>query len=476
MAPPPPTPSIAIVGGGASGTIAAVHAIRSWPEKRPLRVVMYDANGAPGRGVAYGTDDPRHLLNVPAARMSALADEPTHFLDWLSARDPAATPWTFASRSSYGDYLIDTLRHHTAGIDFVVRQRTVTDIVRAPRGFQVRSSHEADLVDAVVLATGNPAPSPLVVDGVELAPSRHYVDNPWVPGALASARDVAGQAGTVLLIGSGLTAVDVALSLAETKPGGTRVVCVSRHGLLPRRHVSPLPEPWPVAVPQEADVLTVRELELFVQQQVAAAKAAGADWRAVIDGLRPHVSMLWQRLPVAERRRFLAGPARLWDVHRHRMAPAVGAVVAELLRQGRFEVRAARLSAVVATASGYDVTLAGPDEAQLHADVIVNCTGPALSAVHGSDQLLTRLVARGLAQYDALGIGLQTDPSGALLNGHSHPQADLLAIGPLRRGDLWESTAVPEIRQQAAAIAVQVTRFLAAATRHSAGSTAGVAD
>ena len=394
--------------------------------------------------------------------MSALADDATHFLDWLAPRDADATPWTFAPRATYGEYLNDTLLHHTRAADFVVRTRAVTDIVRTPRGFQIRSGHEVDHVEAVVLATGNLPPSPLVVGGVELAEGERYVADPWREGAIARARDVAGRDGVVLLVGSGLTSVDVALSLSDASPTGVRIVCVSRHGLLPRRHVSPLPEPWPVAVPDGDSALSLREVEAMIRDQVAAARAAGTDWRAVVDGLRPHVSSLWRRLSIAERRRFLAGPARLWDVHRHRMAPAVAAVVAELMHRGCLEVRAARLADMREDPAGWSVTLAGPEGTEtLRASVVVNCTGPAVAGVHGSDQLLTRLVARGLAQYDALGLGVQTDDDGRVVGAGGVGQPDVFAVGPLRRGELWESTAVPEIRQQAAVIGARLADYLA---------------
>jgi len=462
--PVPVVPTIAVVGGGASGSITTVHTIRSWADGTPLRIVMYDARGRPGRGVAYGTDDRSHLLNVPAARMSALADEATHFLDWLATRDADATAWTFAPRATYGEYLTDTLMQHAGAAEFVLRERAVSDLVRTPRGFQVRSGHEVDHVDAVVLATGNSPPAPLVVRGVEIPDGERYVADPWQDGAIARARALANGDGVVLLVGSGLTSVDVALSLSDGNPTRLRVVCVSRHGLLPRRHVSPQPEPWPVAVPDGEAALSLRDVEKLIGDQVTAARASGADWRAVIDGLRPHVSTLWRRLPIAERRRFLAGPARLWDVHRHRMAPAVGAVVAELMSRGCLEVRSARLADMRETSDGWSVALTGPDSTEtIHASVVVNCTGPAVAGLHGCDQLLTRLVARGLAHYDALGLGVQTDNDGRVVGAGGVGQPDLFAIGPLRRGELWESTAVPEIRQQAAVIGVRLTDYLATA-------------
>src|SRR5271156_2448540 len=96
---------VAIVGGGAAGVLAAVHMRRAMPD---AQITLIDASGRPGAGAAYGTDDPTHLLNVPAPRMSAWPDDPDHFSRWLDER--AVTPAeSFAPRLAYGRYLQDQL-------------------------------------------------------------------------------------------------------------------------------------------------------------------------------------------------------------------------------------------------------------------------------------------------------------------------------------------------------------------------------
>jgi uncharacterized NAD(P)/FAD-binding protein YdhS len=95
---------IAIVGSGFSGTMVAYHLARLAAHRR-LRILLIEKSRQFARGLAYSTRCDRHLLNVPAGLMSAVPDEPAHFLDWLKARDPAAHAGTFASRRLYGDYL-----------------------------------------------------------------------------------------------------------------------------------------------------------------------------------------------------------------------------------------------------------------------------------------------------------------------------------------------------------------------------------
>ena len=84
-------PLVAIVGGGASGTLLAAQLLRAGG----TRVVLIERGARLGRGVAYGTRFAGHLLNVPAASMSGLPDDPDHFLRFLRERyDPAIQPTT----------------------------------------------------------------------------------------------------------------------------------------------------------------------------------------------------------------------------------------------------------------------------------------------------------------------------------------------------------------------------------------------
>src|SRR5438874_13733830 len=92
-----PTTTIAIIGGGASGTLTAFHLVR---RRTPARVILIDQQSDFGLGLAYSTPSLRHLLNVPAGKISALPDQPDHLLNWLRRNhDPGATEKTFALRS-----------------------------------------------------------------------------------------------------------------------------------------------------------------------------------------------------------------------------------------------------------------------------------------------------------------------------------------------------------------------------------------
>jgi uncharacterized NAD(P)/FAD-binding protein YdhS len=446
--------AIAVIGGGASGTLAAVHLLRAGH----ARVMLIDP-GRHGLGVAYSTYDEQHLLNVRAGAMGGLADEPEDFLRWCLAHGLHTEPDDYLPRRVYGAYLQDLLtRFGERGRLRIVCAR-VHNVLEPPNHSGVRMTLSDGRVlsaDAVVLALGNPSPAPLA----EVSPSCYaaFVRDPWAPEAM---HRVSG-ARRVAILGSGLTAVDVALSVLATNPAA-EVSAISRHGLLPRAHLpGPSPTPLPLALHRGCS------LERIVQTIAHAAAAAPDAWRSIVDGLRPIATELWQGLTPAERERFERELRPHWEVHRHRLAPKVADRVRELSANGRLTVYSGGVSAVRAGAGGRRVCVELGDGGRLDADVVVNATGPMRTLSASSNPLIRRLLASGRARPDGLGIGIATSPDGALIDFEGTVSRRCFTLGPPRRGELLESTAIPEIRGQAAALARLLTGTSAQRERASA--------
>jgi uncharacterized NAD(P)/FAD-binding protein YdhS len=426
---------ILIVGGGFSGAMLAINLVRH----AGPRVTLIDRRGQAGFGLAYATPNPVHLLNVRAANMSALPDDPGHFLRWLGE---GKAGHAFVPRQTYGRYisgLLDEARDK-APDRLQLLQGEAIGIARIGGGYRVTlAAGEAIEAATVVLAMGNLPPARAgALAGLAEADPR-LVSDPWGPALVEGVASL----GHVLLLGTGLTAVDVALLLDEAGFAG-RITAVSRRGLLPRPHDGAAPPP-PLPLPPEPTVLAIaRHL-----RQVSAA----IGWRGAIDQLRPYTQHLWQRMTLDERRRFLRHARPWWDVHRHRTAPDVAARIDALRRAGRFEVVRGRMASVVPHAGLLRVavkTAAGTKA--LEVDRIVNCTGPGdLGA--SRDPLIASLRATGLARPDALNLGLDTDHIGRVRDAHGCAAVDLFAVGPLTRGAFWEITAVPDIRRQVWALA-----------------------
>ncbi|MGW4891657.1 FAD/NAD(P)-binding protein [Kitasatospora sp. NPDC004240] len=447
---------IGIIGAGAAGTLAAARLLREADRRGlPVDVHLLDPSEHTGRGLAFGTRDPRHLLNVPAGRMSAHPDDPDHFLRWLAANGEDADPAGYRPRMRYGDYLADVLAEaaRTAAYGRLRRERArVTGLDGGPAGAGVTLAlgrgRRLD-VDAVVLAIGH-LPPDLRWAPAELLHSAAFVRHPWAPGALRAVRPDAD----VLLVGTGLTMVDVALTL--DRPG--RVIhAVSRHGYLPQPHAA---APVPAAAPPSPDFAGLAQLRRQVLRHIAATRRSHGDWRSGVDSLRPITQRLWQALPPADRERFLREDLRIWEVHRHRIPPATGAALQAVRRAGRLRVAATEVTAVTPHGDLLLVRLA--DGRTLRVGAVVNCTGAQADPRHSADPLLAGLLATGTARPGPCGRGLDTWDDGLLRpdGGRLHPA--LWALGPVRSGNLLESTAIPELRTQAAHLATTLLATLPA--------------
>ena len=429
--------TVAVVGGGCAGVLATRELLRGGDD----RVVLIEP-GEPGGGLAYGRARPWHLLNSRAGAMSADPDDPGDFARWAGC-----APDDFRPRQEYGRYLRSVFASTMAayGDRLTVRRaraESLTDLgVVLGDGSLVRA-------DDVVIATGNPgAAQPAIAAGAgpALGASRagpehpDYLADPWRPGALEAIPSHV----PVLLVGAGLTAVDVALTLTAGGARDAPITLVSRRGQLPLTHTE---HAAPPAVPALDDCTTLRD----VVRAVRAEAARAGDWRAVVDGMRPHLDQLWAALTPDEQDAFLRHLARPWECHRHRMAPTVGARIAGLRAEGRLDVRAGGLRSLTAPQAGG--FLAELEAGTQWFGAVVNCAGPGrLPAAAGS--FVGSLLDAGQARVGPHGLGLDIDPDGRLIGADGRPQRGRWLIGPLRRGARWETTAVPEIRAQARQLA-----------------------
>ncbi|HXZ15314.1 MAG TPA: FAD/NAD(P)-binding protein, partial [Roseiarcus sp.] len=319
---------IAIVGGGATGTLAAIH-IAKHVSGQAVEILLVDPGEEIGRGLAYSTTDPRHLLNVRVSNMSAFPEEPQHLHDWLKAHGGSCpTPFHFISRGRYGDYLSDLAQEalDSAAVRHV--RDVCVDIVEDPRAVTLRlGSGGAIEADHVILATGNDAKP--AVNGFP-------AEQPWTPGSLEGLP----QDASILVIGSGLTMVDMLLSLDRRGHRGP-VVAVSRRGLLPSAHRLTAAHNFRSdEIPFGADL---SKLLAWLRLRSAELTANGADWRSAVDALRPYTQRLWREMTLDQRRRFLRHARVYWEVHRHRMAPEIEQALGKLSRDGRLTVIAGRV-------------------------------------------------------------------------------------------------------------------------------------
>lgn len=449
--------SIVVVGGGFSGTVLAVQLLRRSPG---LSVAVVDKGSVPGRGVAYGTKYDCHLLNVPASNMSALPEEPDHFLHWARANyDSKSQAEGFLPRSVYGQYVGSALEDVigcSGANNFRWIQGEVVSLASERSHISVQLKDGSALVtQALVLAAGNFSPANLKIPGLSEC-SERYVPSAWSAGAL---RDIPRN-GSALLVGSGLTSVDVAIALKSEGFTG-HIHILSRHGLIPQAHKQT--GQWPEYWNNEESPRTIRGLLRLVRDQINKASAAGSDWRPVIDMLRPATQKIWHSLPLTERKRFLRHVRSYWEVHRHRIAPEIGDTLSSLLHNGQATLHAGRLTNYREFGDRAEVTFRDRktgSQCSVSVDRVINCTGPETDCRHIDDPLIKSLLAHGISRPGPLFLGLDVDSEGALIDLDGVPSAALYAIGPARKGFLWETIAVPEIREQASQLAERLASTL----------------
>jgi uncharacterized NAD(P)/FAD-binding protein YdhS len=459
-----PLRTIAIIGGGFCGTVLAANLLRR-ASAQPSRIILIERREQLGRGVAYQATAHRPLLNVPAARMSADAQDPLQFARFARRRDPALGAQQFLPRELYGDYLQQLLRDAAqaapAGMTFesIRGEANALHRINGNGPYLIGLSEGRRLfADDVVLACGDPPPveSPWVT-GLAQHPS--YIADPHRHGALGTG------CGRLLLIGTALTMADVAIAAAAQNPQ-LELHALSRHGLLPAvqadsgaQSANAVPDFRACLAPGQ---IGARCLLRAFRALTRDLQRRGGDWLDVVNAARVAAPELWQRMPAAERNRFLRHVRVYWDVHRHRMPPATGAQLARLRQAGRLRIHAGRLR-VIEDAGGRLRVRWRPRGAtavrELTVDRVIDCSGSGGRLGQTRDPLLRDLMATGLAVADPSGLGWLTGPHGALIDRDGRAARHLYYLGPMLRAAHWEATAVGELRvhaQQLAAALVPV--------------------
>lgn len=438
-------PTIAIIGAGFSGTLLAVNLLNQTDarviliERLPERV---------GRGVAYSTKESNHLLNVRASNMSAFPDDPDHFVNWLTERG-AGTAHEFVSRQKYGDYLSETLSicQNSSGDRLqIVHDEAVSVVERDHDAILQLASGRQIVADRVVLSLGNLPPHDPVSDLRRTVSADRYIADPW---SYTLGKDLDAQ-DQVLIIGTGLTAVDVILRLVSNGYRG-KITAMSRRGLRPHRHVEGLPRPTPV--------LSKPAPTLSGVSQWLRAKSKEQDWRLTVDSIRPITQMIWSSLDIRTRKRFLRHARPFWDVHRHRIAPAIADQIDNLVAQGRLEFCGGKPQhfdehpdkVVVHWRPRGAKAIAHMEVAQ-----IINCTGPQGDVLRSEDPHIMQMLADGHIRPDALRLGIDADGYGYVVRRDGRPSRHIMAVGPMTRSSLWEVVAVPDIRSQVSSMARRI--------------------
>ena len=443
---------ITIIGSGASGTLLAVNLIKNNNEQT-LEINLVEKKDKIGRGIAYSTARDFHLLNVPANKMGAFADDIEHFHNWLSAKNYNFFSNDFVPRRLYGEYLrelfCETVNKKSPDVTVNVLDDEAVDIlVDETKAQVILNSGEVLYSDKVVLAFGNFLPPHPKIPDKSFVLAEKYFQNPWsaeIPNKIE-------QTENVLIIGTGLTMIDTVLSLFHSGYKG-KIFAVSKHGLLPAVHQ--LGFVYPSFSNEIRDKTKVSEILKIVREHVKKAKTQNSDWRGVIDSLRPITQEIWLKLPEAEKRRFMRHLRRVWDISRHRIPLECFEILEKMQINGQLLIKKGRVKNIEVTDTGkfQAICSSKAEETKISVDAIINCSGSESNFEKVDFPLVKNLIGKGYIKADSLKLGIEAHPCGKTIDQNEKSSEVLYTIGTALKGKLWESTAMPEIRAQAAQLA-----------------------
>jgi uncharacterized NAD(P)/FAD-binding protein YdhS len=428
---------VVIIGAGFSGTLTAVNLLSSDSD---TKVYLVERRGVFGPGLAYSPPSDRFKLNVRAHAMGALCDNPEGFFEWLQRENLPASRNDFVSRRWYGRYLQSLLEN--ASDERLIRVADeVVDITRdasSKRYSVVCASHKVIEADACVVAIGN-----LMRTSLDDA-QQNIASDPFSRETYVGVR----EKHSIAILGSGLTAVDAILH-AEDEGFLGHYAVISRRGRLPLPHEDVttidkvvLPASWEKCGSVAKILAMVRE----------HAKPRGTS-QPVIDAMRPKIQEMWKHLSLKERRRFLRHVKAYWEVHRHRIPVEHAQRIQSLQASGRLHIISASIEGVAGSDGQVRVELRSRSGRESRVfDVAILCIGPEGDVEKSRDILSKRLIQRGYVKRGALRLGVEST--------EERPRQGFFFVGPLQREELWEITAVRELREEAQRVATSVRAFL----------------
>lgn len=440
---------LAIIGGGFSGTLTAIHLSRRLPE---TAVILFEESREAGPGLAYQTSETEMRLNIPAGRMSAFPDWPDHFTCYArQVLGDGVKAGDFLPRKVYGGYLKACLAEARAANPLLqVDHRRVVDVTGIDESGTARillKDQSTIDVASVVLATGNQGSA--------------FSSSIWashtIPAKDPASLALVEKGQDVLIVGSGLTMIDTVLELDRRGNVGT-IHAISRNALLPQPYVqaSPVIEPDLDHLPDS----NLRQSVKLFRQVIREHEAKGGNWRDIFAAVRSSTPSLWQELSAKDRTRFLRLLSPFWEIHRHQCSPGVHEKITELIASGKLVLHKGTIVSVERGEGKKRLGLAARNRdlptRWLEADHILDATGPARDLNAIRHPLIQNLLRRGFLKPDAHRLGAETAADYHAVGRGGQPSKWLYVVGPMLRARYFEATAVNELRLHTAAVAARV--------------------
>lgn len=446
-----PRISVAIIGGGLSGSLLAINLLKY--SVYPTQIFLIESSKKRfGRGVAYSPNSIYQKLNVPAKNMSLFPENPSHFFDWWKAKEKnyfylkeKFEENSFFPRFIFGDYLETTLNQSVNNkpdfVDFFSINDEAIDGTLTSTGWMIKLSSGTELnVQFVVLATGNIPPSDPSYLSQEVLESKRYLNNPWDESLFESINTNE----SIGILGSGLSMVDVLMTLKRKDFQG-KIVSFSRSGKLPKVHAK-VDNQHPTNLPILKGKINedVKLLRNWIRENGSISEAV------ILDVLRPVTSSIWQSWDTLDQLRFLRHLRPFWESFRHRIPEESMAMISDWVNSGKLTFLRTRIQS--AKLENETISLFTDDvsngKRSYDFNRLINCTGPDTKLKQVKSSLYSNLIEKGYLSVSPNGIGFKTISCGKVISVTNENVENLFSLGPLRKNELWESTALREIRNQ----------------------------
>ncbi|MBP9838146.1 MAG: FAD/NAD(P)-binding protein [Proteobacteria bacterium] len=448
---------IIVIGGGFSGVASVYHLAKLSKQKNiKLKVAIIEPNQELGAGVAYSTKSINHILNVRASMMSIDSKDPNSFTTWMQQSDRNFKASFFAPRKVYKKYLQDCLDNvlktsaSTFKLERIQDSAVKIKTVDANSYEIVLNSEQSLFAKKIVLAIGNLPYRPkfFPITDTETIPP------PW------NIETFPNHTKEVIILGAGLSAIDVMADF-ERKGYQGHYTIISRHALLCEIHNEPpVPPPAETSRFVKENFLNKNNLLLLLKEFHRALRE-GHSWRYLIDAIRPDIEIIWSKLPHKDRLRFFRHLRVSWDTHRHRVPLQNWDMVSRLLGENRLSLLRGNIIKIEQSDKFSKVeygSLKDQKKRSIKGEVIVNCLGLCPQLKFAESTLIHQLFLDNLATTEPLGMGLLTTDDGELINCRQLTTRGIYTLGPLRRGALFETIAVPELKIQAERLAELLTQ------------------
>jgi uncharacterized NAD(P)/FAD-binding protein YdhS len=452
---------IGIIGGGFAGTMTVVQLIRKLRE--PCEIIVINEKETLNKGIAFSSYSEKQLLNVQTGKMSAYPDKPDHFLHWVASRqefkemDASLLSNSFLPRRLYGDYLSSIWEN---SLSAAVEKKIIISVIDS---FVINLEINEDTVlldldnrdkltvDHCVIATGNHMPRNPEISNKDFYLNKNYFQNPW---GIESVKNISNDL-PVLIIGNGLTMVDSVLGILEhgfkgeiysISPNGFNILPHTDHDLNYLKLSEELTEN-----------ISLFDLVKLVNKHLKKTKKYNIPAEVIIDSLRPHTQRIWKNFSIHDKAVFMSRLRHLWGVARHRVPANIYNKIQQLRMDGRLHIHSGKILDFYEFGNYIEAEYFDKKNnriKKLKVCRIINCTGPETNLMNLNKSFLKNCLLNGILTQDALQLGIKTDTETFQvidLSGKLHP--NLFTLGSTLKGELWESTAVSELRIQAEKLA-----------------------